>query len=230
MRLLIADDHTLFRNSLKSLLQARGMEVIGESGSGAQAVELARTLRPDLVLMDLAMPDMDGLAATRLISAEMPDVKVIILTASNEDEDLFEAIKSGAEGYLLKDLEADQFFDLIEGVVRGEPALTPSLARKLLREFAKPESTEVEEPKDPDALTQREMEVLQAMVSGVTSNRALAKHLGVSENTVKFHVRNILDKLHLHNRTQVVGYALRHGIVPGEGESHGKTSHGKRRH
>lgn len=222
MRLLIADDHTLFRDSLKSLLQARGMEVIGESGSGEQAVELARTLRPDLVLMDLAMPNMDGLAATRLISAEMPEVKVIILTASNDDDDLFEAIKSGAEGYLLKDLEAEQFFELIEGVVRGEPALTPSLARKLLREFAKPSRTEPEEPKDPDALTQREMEVLQAMVSGVTSNRSLAKHLGVSENTVKFHVRNILDKLHLHNRTQVVGYALRHGIVPNEGDSQRK--------
>lgn len=227
MRLLIADDHTLFRDSLKSLLQARGIEVVGESGCGEETVELARKLRPDLVLMDLAMPNMDGLAATRLISAEMPDVKVIILTASNDDEDLFEAIKSGAEGYLLKDLEAEQFFALIEGVVRGEPALTPSLARKLLREFAKPERTEVEEPKDPDALTQREMEVLQAMVSGVTSNRALAKHLGVSENTVKFHVRNILDKLHLHNRTQVVGYALRHGIVPADGEGPNKE-HGRR--
>lgn len=213
MRLLIADDHTLFRDSLKSLLTARGLEVIGEAGNGQEAVELARRLTPDLVLIDLSMPVMDGLTATRLISAEMPDVKVIILTASNDDEDLFEAIKSGAEGYMRKDLEADQFFALIAGVGRGEPALTPSLARKLLREFAKPTPTEVQAPKDPDALTQREMEVLETMVSGTTSNRALAKHLGVSENTIKFHVRNILDKLHLHNRTQVVGYALRHGIV-----------------
>lgn len=213
MRLLIADDHTLFRDSLKSLLTARGLEVVGEAGNGQETVELARQLLPDLVLVDLAMPGMDGLAATRIICAELPEVKVIILTASNDDEDLFEAIKSGAEGYLRKDLEADQFFALIEGVARGEPALTPSLARKLLREFAKPHKAEVEEPKDPDALTQREMEVLESMISGVTSNRALAKHLGVSENTIKFHVRNILDKLHLHNRTQVVGYALRHGIV-----------------
>lgn len=212
MRLVIADDHALFRDSLKSLLVARGIEVVGEAGNGEEAVTLARQLRPDIVLMDLSMPDMDGLAATRLISAELPEVKVVVVTASSEDEDLFEAIKSGAEGYLLKDLEADRFFTLLKGVERGEPALTPLLARKLLNEFAKPKSPN-NDLKDPDALTSREMEVLEAMVAGVTTNRSLAKYLGVSENTVKFHVRNILDKLHLHNRAQVVSYALRHGIV-----------------
>jgi DNA-binding NarL/FixJ family response regulator len=155
------------------------------------------------------MPELDGLEATRLITAEMPEVKVVILTASDEEAKLFEAIKSGAQGYLLKNLEADAFFELLERARRGEPALTPVLARKLLQEFAKPaEASSAEEP-----LTAREREVLELMVEGVTSNRRLAKRLGLSENTVKFHVRNILDKLRLHSRAQVVGYALRHGIV-----------------
>ena len=154
---------------------------------------------------------------TRQIHAELPDVKVVVLTASSEDEDLFEAIKCGAAGYLVKDLEADKFFALLEGVARGEPALTPSLARKLLTEFARPKPSAAKD-KDPDALTAREMEVLEAMVEGVTTNRALARELGVSENTVKFHVRNILDKLHLNNRAQVVGHALRQGLVPADGE------------
>ncbi len=209
MKLLIADDHALFRDGLKSLLDARGLEVVGEASNGRQAFEMAKSLRPDIVLMDLAMPEMDGLAATRLISTELPEVKVVVLTASHDDNSLFEAIKSGAEGYLLKDLEAGQFFALIEGVVRGEPALTPHLARKLLSEFANPRAAA---GKDPDALTSREMEVLEAMVSGVTTNRELANNLGVSENTVKFHVRNILDKLRLHNRAEAVAHALKERV------------------
>ena len=212
MRLIIADDHALFRDSLKNLLEARGLTVVGEASNGKQALEMAERLAPDVVLMDLAMPEMDGLSATKLISAKLPDVKVVVLTASSEDADLFEAIKCGAEGYLVKDLEADKFIALLEGVGRGEPALTPSLARKLLNEFASPKKTAPKDD-DPDALTVREMEVLEWMVQGVTSNRALARQLGVSENTVKFHVRNILDKFHLHNRAQVVSHALRHGIV-----------------
>lgn len=212
MRILIADDHTLFRDSLRSLLTARGFEVIAEAGDGREAVELARRLQPDILLMDLGMPGIDGLAATRLISAEVPQVKVVILTASDDDAKLFEAIKSGAQGYLLKNLESREFFSLLEGVSRGEPALTPALARKLLQEFARP--PQPAPSRDPDALTDREREVLELLVQGVTSNRKLAKQLGLSENTVKFHVRNILDKLHLHNRAQVVGFALRHGMVP----------------
>ena len=212
MRILIADDHTLFRESLRSLLASRGFEIVGEAREGREAVELARSLRPDVILMDLSMPGLDGLAATRLISAEMPDVKVVILTASDDDAQLFEAIKSGAQGYLLKNLEARELFSLLEGVGRGEPALTPRLASKLLQEFARPPRP-ASESHDPDELTEREREVLELLVRGVTSNRKLAKQLGVSENTVKFHVRNILDKLHLHNRAQVVGFALRHGIV-----------------
>ncbi len=212
MRILIADDHALFRDSLRSLLESHDLEVVGEAKNGKEAVELTWDSKPDVVLMDLMMPEMDGLEATKRIAAELPDVKVIILTASDDDNNLFEAIKSGARGYLLKDLESSQFFSLLEGVGRGEPALTPSVARKLLDEFARPKKPSKEEY-DPDALTDREREVLELMVQGTTSNRKLAKHLGVSENTVKFHVRNILDKLHLHNRAQVVAYALRTRLV-----------------
>lgn len=212
MRLLIVDDHALFRESLKSLLSARGMEVVGEAGNGRAAIELARKLQPEVVLMDLSMPEMDGLTATRLLSAELPDVKVVILTASDDDANLFEAVKSGAQGYILKNLESDRFFTLLNGVHRGEPALTPTLAKKVLQEFAKTKPGSVRH-EDPDALTEREQQVLELMVSGVTSNRALADRLDLSENTVKFHVRNILDKLHLHNRAEVVGHALRHGMA-----------------
>jgi DNA-binding NarL/FixJ family response regulator len=213
VRILIADDHPLFRDGLRSLLTAQGHEVVGEAHNGHEAVVLAQKLRPELVLMDVSMPELDGIGATRQITADVPDVKVVILTASDQDETLFEAIKAGAQGYLQKNLEAEEFFGLLDRVTRGEPGLTPLLARKLLQEFAKP----VAEPKIsedmPDALTTREREVLELMVEGVTSNRKLAKRLDLSENTVKFHVRNILDKLHLHNRAQVVGYALRKKMI-----------------
>jgi DNA-binding NarL/FixJ family response regulator len=212
VRILIADDHALFRDGLRSLLVAQGHEIVGEAKNGREAVTLARELTPDLVLMDVSMPELDGIEATRLISVEVPDVKVVMLTASEEEAKLFEAIKSGAQGYLLKNLEAETFFDLLDRAQRGEPALTPALARKLLQEFAKP--VEAAAPRsEEETLTAREREVLELMVEGVTSNRRLAKRLGLSENTVKFHVRNILDKFRLHNRAEVVGYALRHGIV-----------------
>ncbi len=209
MKILIADDHTLFRESLRALLEAHGHEVVGEAANGEQAVVRTRQLRPDLVLMDLSMPVLDGLAAIKILAAEQLEVKVVALTASEDDRSLFEAIKSGAQGYLLKNLEADEFFSLLDAVGRGEPALTPALARKLLKEFAKPGQAK----DSPDALTDREMDVLQCLVEGVTSNRKLAERLGVSENTVKFHIRNILDKLHLNNRAQAVAFALRHHIV-----------------
>jgi DNA-binding NarL/FixJ family response regulator len=212
MKILIADEQALFRYSLRSLLEAHGLEVLGEARNGREAVDLCRQLKPDLVLMDLAMPEMDGFAATRLISAQQPEVKVVILTACDDDSKLFEAIKAGAQGYLLKNLEAEAFFSLLAGIDRGEPALTPALARRLLQELARPAQGPAPQ-QNPDALTDREREVLELLVNGVTSNRKLAKQLGVSENTVKFHVRNILDKLHLHNRAQVVGYAIRHRMV-----------------
>lgn len=212
MRILIADDHALFRDSLKSLLESRGHEVVGEARNGREAVELGKRLRPEVILMDLAMPELDGIAATRLLKAEAPEVKVVVLTASEDDAPLFEAIKSGAQGYMQKNLESASFFALLDGVTRGEPALTPGLARRVLAEFAQPRRS-AEKERHPDDLTEREREVLELLVRGVTSNRKLAKELNVSENTVKFHLRNILEKLHLNNRAEAVGKALRHRMV-----------------
>src|SRR5579864_6958465 len=169
MKILIADDHALFRDSLRSLLEAHGLEVVGEAKNGREACELAKRLQPDVVLMDLSMPGVDGLAATRQISAELPTVKVVVLTASDDDAKLFEAIKSGAQGYLLKNLDAEEFFSLLERTERGEPALTPAIARKLLQEFARPQSEPERRQEagsgakgrpDPDALTEREREIL----------------------------------------------------------------------
>jgi len=214
VRILIADDHALFRDGLRSLLQSRGHEVIGEARNGQQAIELAQQLKPDLVLMDIQMPELDGVSATRELTALMPDMKVVALTASEQNETLFDAIKAGAQGYLLKNLEAEEFFALLDRASLGEPALTPALARKLLQEFAKPAARVQPAEPDADALTDREREVLELMVEGVTSNRKLANRLGLSENTVKFHVRNILDKLRLHTRAEAVGYAMRRKMDP----------------
>lgn len=216
MKLLLADDHALFRDGLRSLLEAQGLDVAAEAANGREAVREARIHRPDIVLMDLFMPEMDGLAATRLISAELPDVQVIVLTASDDDADLFEAIKSGARGYLSKDLDAARLLAILDGAMRGEPALSPAVARKVLAELARPSARE-EAPPGP-SLTERERDVLELLVSGVTSNRELAERLFVSENTVKYHLRNILDKLHLKNRAQVIAYALQHRLVsPSDG-------------
>jgi DNA-binding NarL/FixJ family response regulator len=211
MRLVIADDHALFRDGLKSLLEAHGFTILAEARDGREAVRTCRDHAPDVVLMDISMPVMTGLEATRVISAEMPDVRVVILTASDDDADLFEAIKSGASGYLSKDLEADQFVNLLDGVMRGEPAISPAVARKMLGELARPASPARTAP--TVTLTDREQDVLELLVSGVTSNRELADRLFVSENTVKYHLRNILDKLHLSSRAQVIAYAMQHRIV-----------------
>jgi len=211
MRILIADDHALFRDGLRSLLEARDIDVVGEARNGTEAVELARLLLPDIVLMDLNMPELNGLAATTLISAELPRVRVVVLTASEEDTDLFQAVKSGAQGFLPKNVDAGALFTFLDGVMLGEPALTPALARKVLGEFSRQLNSPVKAP--ASVLTERERDVLELLVEGVTSNRDLADRLFVSENTVKYHLRNILDKLHLNNRAQVIAYAVRHGLV-----------------
>lgn len=209
MRVLIADDHALFRDGLRSLLEARGVEVVGEAKNGREAIELARRHRPDIVLMDLTMPEVDGLTATRLVATELPDVRVVILTASDDEADLFEAVKSGAQGYLLKNLEADEFFQALASVMAGEPVLTPRLARRLLQELAQRPAVQ----EQAAMLTDREREILELLVQGVTSNRELAERLFISENTVKYHLKNIMSKLHLKNRAQVIAYALRTGLV-----------------
>jgi DNA-binding NarL/FixJ family response regulator len=210
MRLLIADDHTLFRSSLRSLLEARGHEVVAEAANGLEAITRAQELQPDVILMDLTMPVLGGVEATRRLLAARPEARVVVLTASDDDEDLFAALEAGAQGYLLKNLEAEPFFQLLEGVLAGQPALTPELSRKILLAFGRRSQAQRE---DAVLLTDREREVLGLMVDGTTSNRQLARRLRVSENTVKFHVRNILDKLHLHNRAQAVSTALRKGMI-----------------
>lgn len=211
MRVLIADDHALFRDGLRSLLEARGVDVVAEAKDGGEAIALARLHRPDIVLMDLMMPVTNGLAATRLISVEMPSVRVVVLTASEDDADLFEAVKSGAQGYLSKNLEGQELFAFLDGVMKDEPALTPALARKVLGEFARNGSGIVKPP--VSVLTDREQDVLVLLTEGVTSNKELAERLFISENTVKYHLRHILQKLHVNNRAQVIAYALRHGLV-----------------
>lgn len=212
MRILLVDDHALFRDGVRSLLEARGAEVVGEAGDGREALEAALRLRPDVVLMDITMPGMDGLEATRLIKVRLPEVKIVILTISDEDRMLFEAIKSGAQGYLLKNLRADEFFNLLSGIERGEAPISRELAGRILEEFARPGAGRADRGA-PDDLTDRERDVLR-YVSGGASNREVAATLHISENTVKFHMKNILEKLHLHNRAEVVAYAARKGWLP----------------
>jgi DNA-binding NarL/FixJ family response regulator len=208
---LLADDHPLFRDGVASLLAARDYRVLGQADNGAEAVKMADELQPDLILMDIRMPGLNGLAATRLIKASHPEMRIVILTVSEEDADLFEAIKSGAAGYLPKSLDSSQFFALLEAVMRGEVGLTPVLADKILREFARSDMPEMSDA--PDELTPREVEVLELVAQGST-NAEIAQTLGVSENTVKFHMKNILQKLHVRNRAEVVAYALRSGLIP----------------
>lgn len=211
MRLVLADDHALFRDGLRNLLEANGLQVVGEAANGREAIGVVRATQPDVVLMDISMPVLTGIDATRLLSAEFPDIRIVMLTASSDDADIFEAIKSGASGYLSKDLEGDKFIALLEGVSRGEPALSPSVARKVLGELARPQARSSQPPGTD--LTDREREVLTMLVSGVTSNKDLAAALFISENTVKYHLRNILEKLHLSSRAQVIAYAMQHGLV-----------------
>lgn len=212
MRVLLADDHVLFRDGIRSLLQARGIEVVGEASDGFEALEKTRQLRPDVVLMDIRMPRCNGLEATRLIKAEFPQVKIVILTVSDEDRDLFEAIKSGAQGYLLKNLRSEEFFDLLESAARGEAPISRELAGKILEEFVRAHGGKPSRSSLEEELTDREKEVLQHVAAGAT-NREVAAALGISENTVKFHMKNILDKLHLRNRAEVVAYAARKGLL-----------------
>ncbi|MFQ5886910.1 MAG: LuxR C-terminal-related transcriptional regulator, partial [Anaerolineae bacterium] len=187
-------------------------------GDGREALKKARELMPDLILMDIAMPEVSGREATRAIKDEMPYVKIVMLTVSERDSDLFEAIRSGADGYLLKDLEPEQLFRLCRGVFRGEAPLSPLMAAKILREFSSLAQAQLEAIGPANNITPREMEVLQLVVKGKT-NKEIADSLCVTESTVKNHLRNILAKLHLKNRVQAAAYAVREGLVDPSGST-----------
>ncbi|MBI2938929.1 MAG: response regulator transcription factor [Chloroflexi bacterium] len=211
MRVLLVDDHALFRAGLASLLRAWGFQVVGQAGTGDEAIARVRQLRPELVFMDITMPGRNGLEATRAIKAESPGTKIVMLTVSDDEHDLFEAIKSGAEGYLLKNLREEEFAALVDRVRQGEPAMSPGLAKRLLHEFARLKEAKNRSEDEVD-LTGREHEVLEHVARGAT-NREIALALVISENTVNFHIRNILSKLHLRNRSEVVAWAHAHGLL-----------------
>lgn len=210
---LLVDDHALFREGLMALLSSQdGIEVVGEAADGLEALEKARELVPDLILMDIKMPGLDGLEATRRIKEEMPHTRIVMLTVSEDDQDLFEAIKNGAEGYLLKTLKSRELFEMLQGVFQGEAPISRTMARKLLHEFAH-QARRQEHPPTPKAdLTRRETEVLQLLSNGVP-DKEIASRLCISQRTVKNHVHNILEKLQLHNRVQAAAYALRGGLA-----------------
>jgi len=185
---------------------------VGEAGDGREALEKARELMPDLILMDIHMPGWDGLKATRLIKGEMPYVKIVMLTISDDDKDLFEAIKQGAQGYLLKNIEPEELFEMLRGVYRGEAPISGLTAARILDEFTRLAQKEDYDAISEDSLTLREKEVLRLVAKGAT-NKEIASQLFIAENTVKNHLRNILAKLHLQNRVQAAAYALREGLI-----------------
>lgn len=209
-RVLVVDDHALFRKGIVSLLRhAAGFSVVGEARDGREAVAKAQALLPDVVLMDVYMAGTDGLEATRRITATVPSVKIVVLTVSEEDHVLFDAVKAGAHGYLLKSVEPEELFRTLRGAVRGDAFITPSMAARILGEFtrqARPAKGTAA------AVSPREREVLDLLTRGAV-NKEIAATLRISENTVKNHLKSIMEKLHAENRVQVVAHALRRGLV-----------------
>lgn len=219
IRVLIVDDHAMVRQGLRTFLELQNVttqpiEVAGEAINGVQAVELARTLQPDIILLDLVMPEMDGIQATAQIMESNPNARVIILTSFGEEEKVLPAIRAGAQGYLLKDIPPNELVQAVREVYLGKVQLHPEIARKLMSAVAdrkEPHPSSVIAQTD-DGLTEREQEVLQLIADGM-NNREIAEKLVISEKTVKTHVSNILGKLHLDDRTQAAIYALRHGLT-----------------
>jgi DNA-binding NarL/FixJ family response regulator len=215
MKILLVDDHALFRESLQNLLDLHGYQVVGTAGDGLDALEKARRLHPDLILMDIEMPVCDGLTATRLIKAEMPEIKIMMLTVAQEDEDLFESIKSGASGYLLKSSRASQLMAHLTRLAEGQIALSPGLADKILEEFARmgrqleSSTGQIEETAD---LTARQREILTLLAQGMTYEE-IGNTLCLSERTIRYHMGEIIQRLHLENRSQVIAYAARMGLT-----------------
>jgi two-component system NarL family response regulator len=214
IRVLIADDQALFRRGLYVVLGTEdGIEVVGEAENGEEAVAKSEELAPDVVLMDVRMPKVNGIDAARTIRGIAPTTKILMLTVSDEEDDLYEAIKAGANGYLLKEISVEEVAEAIRAVVQGQSLISPSMASKLLTEFNTLVKKAEEKQQFPaPALTSRELEVLRLVAKGM-SNREIADQLYISENTVKNHVRNILEKLHLHSRMQAVMYAVREQLI-----------------
>ncbi|QPC80944.1 response regulator transcription factor [Phototrophicus methaneseepsis] len=213
LRVLLADDHALFRQGLKSLLDAQpDIEVVGSAANGLEAIALARQTMPQVILMDVEMPQCNGLEATRQIKQEFPNIKIVMLTVVDNDNTIFEAIKCGAMGYLLKSLEAYQLFDMLEGVRRGDAPLSGGIAAKILKEFSHPAPAPSEDTHLTEDLSEREQEVLELIATGKT-NKEIAEVLCITENTVKTYLGNILAKLHLQNRIQAAVYAVTQGLV-----------------
>jgi len=221
IRVLLADDHHLFREGLTNLLNTQpDLEVVGEASDGLEVLVKARKLTPDLILMDIGMPGCDGVEATQRIMEELPDTVIVILTVRNEDEQLFRAIKSGARGYLLKNIRSLELISMIRGAVKGEAAITPALGARMLEEFRRlSQRPRMSSQEEAETLTTREKEVLSLVAQGA-SDQDIAQKLVISIHTVKSHMRNILSKLHLSHRHDAAQYALREGLIqsPAAGE------------
>jgi DNA-binding NarL/FixJ family response regulator len=214
IRVMICDDHALFRRGLIMVLESEeGIEVVGEAEDGEQAIARVADLAPDVVLMDVRMPRVSGIDATKAIATAVPAAKILMLTVSDEEDDLYDAIKAGATGYLLKEISIEEVATAIRAVVSGQSLISPSMASKLLSEFTNLAKKADERQSVPTPrLTDRELEVLKLVAEGM-SNREIAGELYISENTVKNHVRNILEKLHLHSRMEAVVYAVREKLL-----------------
>lgn len=213
MRILLVDDHVLFRKGIATLLGTRdNVTIVGEANDGIEAVEVARQTKPDVILLDVNMPNRDGIETVKVLVEEIPDVQVVMLTVSDDDNDLFQAIKNGAKGYLLKNLEPQDLYKMLEGIRQGESPISGTMASKILKEFRQPEQNEAEGASKVDKLTPREIDVLEQVVTGA-SNKEIAGTLHITENTVKIHLRNILEKLHVQNRIQAAVHAVREGLV-----------------
>jgi len=217
IRVLIADDHALFRRGLEMVLADEpDIELVGQASDGAEAVTRAGEFLPDVVLMDIRMPKTSGIEAARAMKECAPSAKIVMLTISDEEEDLFEAIRSGASGYLLKDIPLDEVADAVRAVYGGQSLINPSMAGKLITEFAtlarRDSEAERQQQVPAPKLTDREMEVLKLVARGM-NNRDIAKELFISENTVKNHVRNILEKLQIHSRMEAVMIAVREKLI-----------------
>ena len=209
IRVLIVDDHTVVRDGLTTMMERQGdFTVVGEARNGLEAVERSRELRPDVILMDLRMPELDGVEAMRRIRAEDPSVKFIVLTTYDSDEHIYDAIEAGAKGFLLKDASREELFEAVHAVHRGESLIQPGVAVRVLDRFAQLSR----QATDTEVLSEREMEVLQLMAGGA-ANKEIAASLSISESTVKSHVANIFQKLDVNHRTEAVTKALQKGII-----------------